>query len=111
MWLLLFTKNYFEKQIYWIDFYFVNVRRLFSNDRNERFIVYDHSTNYCNEKDYEKMRKFNAIRQMNDALNTQNDSNLLIYNLSLNSLMLIFREDKDINQSKSWQESFKMLNI
>jgi hypothetical protein len=35
----------------------------------------------------------------------------LIYNLSLNSLVLIFREDKDINQSESWQESFKLLSI
>jgi hypothetical protein len=35
----------------------------------------------------------------------------LIYNLSLNSSMLIFRESKNINQSESWQESFKLLNI
>jgi hypothetical protein len=53
------------------------------------------------KKIMKEMRKFNAIRQMNDALNTQNDSNFLIYNLSLNSSMLIFREDKNINQSKS----------
>jgi hypothetical protein len=58
-----------------------------------------------------KMRKFNAIRQMNDALHTRNDSNFLIYNLSLNSSMLIFRESKSINQSESWQESFKLLSI
>jgi hypothetical protein len=58
-----------------------------------------------------EMRKVNAIRQMNDALYTRNDSNLLIYNLSLNSLVLIFREDRDINQSESWQESFKLLSI
>jgi hypothetical protein len=50
-----------------------------------------------------KVKKFNAIRQMNDALNTRNDSNFLIYNLLLNSSMLIFREDKSINQSESWQ--------
>jgi hypothetical protein len=49
------------------------------------------------KKIMKKMRKFNAIRQMNDALNTQNDSNFLIYNLSLNSYVLIFREDKNIN--------------
>jgi hypothetical protein len=48
-----------------------------------------------------EVRKFNATRQMNDALNTRNDSNLLIYSLSLNSSVLIFREDKDINQSES----------
>jgi hypothetical protein len=29
----------------------------------------------------------------------------------LNSSVLIFREDKSINQSKSWQESFKLLDI
>jgi hypothetical protein len=29
----------------------------------------------------------------------------------LNSSVLIFRESKSINQSKSWQESFKLLDI
>ncbi len=53
------------------------------------------------KKIMKEMRKFNAIRQINDALNTRNDLNFLIYNLLLNSLMLIFRENKDINQSKS----------
>jgi hypothetical protein len=53
------------------------------------------------KKIMKKVKKFNAMRQMNDALNTRNDSNLLIYNLSLNSSMLIFREDKNINQSES----------
>ncbi len=53
------------------------------------------------KKIMKEMRKFNAIRQMNDALNTRNDSNFLIYNLSLNSSVLIFREDKNINQSES----------
>jgi hypothetical protein len=48
-----------------------------------------------------EVRKFNATRQMNDALNTRNDPNSLIYNLSLNSSVLIFRESKSINQSGS----------
>ncbi len=48
-----------------------------------------------------EMRKFNAIRQMNDALNTRNDLIFLIHDLLLNSLVLIFREDKEINQSES----------
>jgi hypothetical protein len=48
-----------------------------------------------------EVRKFNATRQVNDALNTRNDSNFLIYNLSLNSSVLIFRESKNINQSGS----------
>jgi hypothetical protein len=34
----------------------------------------------------------------------------LIHELSLNSFVLIFRESKD-NQSESWQESFKLLDI
>jgi hypothetical protein len=29
----------------------------------------------------------------------------------LNSLVLIFRENKDFNQSESWKESFKLLSI
>jgi hypothetical protein len=45
-----------------------------------------------------EVQKFNAIRQMNDALHTRNGSNFLIYNLSLNSPVLVFRENKG-NQS------------
>ncbi len=63
------------------------------------------------KKIMKEVRKFNATRQMNDALNTRNDLTFLIHDLSLNSLMLIFRENKRINQSESWQESFKLLNI
>jgi hypothetical protein len=48
-----------------------------------------------------EIRKFNAIRQMNDALNTRNESSInFIHDLSLNSLILIFRE-KNIDQSES----------
>jgi hypothetical protein len=40
-----------------------------------------------------EIRKFNAIRQMNDALNIRNELIItLIHELSLNSLVLIFRE-------------------
>jgi hypothetical protein len=53
------------------------------------------------KKIMKEVKKFNAIRQMNDALNTRNDFILLIHDLSLNSLVLIFREDKRINQSES----------
>jgi hypothetical protein len=49
------------------------------------------------KKIMKEVKKFNAIRQMNDALNTRNDLIFLIHDLSLNSLMLIFREDKEIN--------------
>jgi hypothetical protein len=53
------------------------------------------------KKIMKEVRKFNATRQMNDALNTRNDLTFLIHDLSLNSLMLIFRENKRINQSES----------
>jgi hypothetical protein len=52
------------------------------------------------KKTMKEIQKFIAIRQMNDALNTRNDSISLIHNLSLNSSVLIFRENKD-NQSES----------
>ncbi len=64
------------------------------------------------KKIMKEMRKFNAILQMNDVLNIRNKLNIiLIHELSLNSFVLIFRESKNINQSESWQESFKLLNI
>ncbi len=45
-----------------------------------------------------EVRKFNAIRQMKDVLNTRNElNNILIHELSLNSSVLIFRESKSIN--------------
>ncbi len=48
-----------------------------------------------------EVRKLNAMRQMNDALNTRNESSItLIHDLSLNSLVLIFRE-RNIDQSES----------
>jgi hypothetical protein len=54
------------------------------------------------KKIMKEVRKFNAIRQMNDVLNTRNELNIiLIHELSLNSSVLIFRESKSINQSKS----------
>jgi hypothetical protein len=52
-------------------------------------------------KAMKEVQKFIAIRQMNDALNTRNDLIIiLIHELSLNSFVLIFRENKD-NQSRS----------
>jgi hypothetical protein len=54
------------------------------------------------KKTMKEVQKFIAIRQMNDALNTRNDLIIiLIHELSLNSLVLIFRENKDFNQSES----------
>jgi hypothetical protein len=52
------------------------------------------------KKTMKEVQKFIAIRQMNDALNTRNGSIFLIHELSLNSLVLIFREGKD-NQSET----------
>jgi hypothetical protein len=48
-----------------------------------------------------KVRKLNVIRQLNDALNTRNDSSsILIHSLSLNSNILVYREKND-SQSES----------
>ncbi len=64
------------------------------------------------KKAMKEVQKFIATRQMNDALNTRNEFIvILIHELSLNSSVLIFRESKDINQSESWKESFKLLSI
>ncbi len=62
-------------------------------------------------KAMKEVQKFIATRQMNDALNTRNDLIIiLIHELSLNSFVLIFRENKS-NQSEAWKESFKLLSI
>jgi hypothetical protein len=53
------------------------------------------------KKAMNEVRKFNVIRQMNDALNTRNElSTSLIHNLSLNSSVLMFREE-NTDQSES----------
>ncbi len=53
------------------------------------------------KKTMKEVQKFIVIRQMNDALNTRNDLIIiLIHELSLNSLVLIFRESKN-NQSET----------
>jgi hypothetical protein len=52
-------------------------------------------------KTMNEVRKSIATRQLNDALNTRNDSfSILIHNLSLNSDVLVYRERND-DQSKS----------
>jgi hypothetical protein len=62
-------------------------------------------------KAMKEVRKFVAIHQLNDALNTWNDSFIiLIHNLSLNFSVLVFRE-KNNDQSESWKDSFKLLNV
>ncbi len=61
------------------------------------------------KKTMNEMRKLHAIRQMNDALKIKNDSIFFIHDLSLNFFVSMIRENN--NQSKSWKESFKLLNI
>ncbi len=51
-------------------------------------------------KTINEVRKSIAIRQMNDVLNMRNDSStILIHDLSLNSLVLMYRE-RNADQSK-----------
>jgi hypothetical protein len=58
-----------------------------------------------------EIRKLVVIRQLNDALNTRNDSfSILIHNLTLNFFVLVYRE-KNYDQSESWKNSFKLLNV
>jgi hypothetical protein len=53
------------------------------------------------KKTMNEVRKFNASRQMNDVLNTRNESSIsLIHDLSLNSRVLMFRES-NTDQSES----------
>ncbi len=62
------------------------------------------------EKAMTEMRKFKAERQVADALNTRNESIVIsIHDLSLNSNVLIWRENN--NQRDKWIESFKLLNM
>ncbi len=62
------------------------------------------------EKVMTEVRKFRAERQVANALNTRNDLIVIsIHDLSLNSNVLIWRENN--NQRDKWTESFKFLNI
>lgn len=62
-------------------------------------------------KAMEEVRKSQASRQVNDALNTRNrPSTSLIHDLSLNSLVLVFREG-NAGQSGSWKRPYKLLNL
>jgi hypothetical protein len=48
-----------------------------------------------------EVKQFMTIRRVNDALNIRNESISQIYNLSLNSSVLIFREDTEKNHSET----------
>jgi hypothetical protein len=65
----------------------------FSSTIIQRFIAMRKAMN--------EVRKSIAVRQINDALNTRNDSfSILIHVLSLNSDVFVYREEND-NQSES----------
>jgi hypothetical protein len=86
------------------DVYFRMIEiNAFSSTIIQRFIAMRKTMN--------EIRKSIVTRQLNDALNIWNDSSsILIRNLSLNFNVLVYREKND-NQSKSWKDSFKLLNI
>ncbi len=49
-----------------------------------------------------EVKRFMTIRRVNDALNTRNESNTaLLHDLSLNSSVLVFREDNGNNHSEA----------
>jgi hypothetical protein len=53
-------------------------------------------------KTMNEMKRFMIIRRVNDALNTRNESNTAsLHDLSLNSSVLIFREDTENNHSEA----------
>ncbi len=58
-----------------------------------------------------EVQKLIVIRQLNDALNIRNNSSsILIHILWLNFSVFVYREKND-DQSKSWKNSFKRLNV
>ena len=58
------------------------------------------------KKAMDEIRKFNAARQINDALNTRNGSSTIhLHDLPLNTSVLMYREHS------SWQSSYKLLNL
>jgi hypothetical protein len=66
---------------------------------------------FAMRKTMNEVRKSIAIRELNDALNTRNDFiTTLIHNLLLNLLVLVYHEKND-NQSKSWKDFYKILNV
>jgi hypothetical protein len=84
---LIFTLLVFEAYLRMIEM------NAFSSTITQRFIAMCKAMN--------EVRKSIAARQVNDALNTRNDSfSILIHFLSLNSNVLVYRERND-NQSKS----------
>jgi hypothetical protein len=94
---LIFTLLVFEAYFRMIE---MNV---FSSTIIQRLIVMRKTIN--------EIRKLIVTRQLNNALNIRNDSfSTLIHNLSLNFDVLVYREKND-NQSKSWKDLFKLLNI
>ncbi len=88
---LIFTLLMFEIYLRMID-------DVFSSTITQRAIVM--------RKVMNEVKRLVTIRQMNDALNTRNESSItLIHDLSLNSQVLVFREDNE------WKGSFRLLSI
>jgi hypothetical protein len=54
------------------------------------------------KKTMNEIKRLVTTRQVNDALNTQNESSTAsLHDLSLNSSVLIFREDTENNHSEA----------
>jgi hypothetical protein len=84
---LIFTLLVFEAYLRMIEM------NAFSSTIIQRFIAMRKTMN--------EVRKSIVVRQINDALNTRNDSfSILIHVLSLNSDVFVYREEND-NQSES----------
>jgi hypothetical protein len=84
---LIFTLLIFEAYLRMIEM------NAFSSTITQRFIAMRKAMN--------EVRKSITVRQMNDALNTRNDSfSILIHVLSLNFDVFVYREKND-NQSES----------
>jgi hypothetical protein len=94
---LIFTLFVFDVYLWMIE---MNIS---SSTIIQRFIVM--------RKIMNEIRKLIVTRQLNDALNIQNDSfSILIHNLLLNFDVFMYRERND-DQSKLWKNSFKLLSV
>ena len=70
----------------------------FSSNITQRAIVM--------KKAMDEIRKFNVARQINNALNTRNESfTIHLHDLFLNASVLVYREHS------GWQKSYKLLNL
>ena len=96
--------NEFISTLLVFDVYFRMIEmNLFSSTITQRIVIM--------RKAIKEIRKLLISRQIDDAFNTRNKSfTSLIHNLSLNSLILMFRKS-NTSQSESWKESYKLLSL